>query len=59
MRLTRDEMRGKAQTVLGLVVPADLGPTLMHEHLIWDITHPAKRDPSLTDGPQPGQYWTS
>jgi phosphotriesterase-related protein len=57
MRLTRDEMRGKAQTVLGLVDPADLGPTLMHEHLIWDITHPAKRDPSLTGGPQPSQYW--
>ena len=30
-RLTRDEMRGKAQTVLGLLDPAELGSTLMHE----------------------------
>jgi phosphotriesterase-related protein len=43
MRLTRDEMRGKAQTVLGLIDPAELGPTLMHEHLIWDIRSPAMR----------------
>ena len=57
MRLTRDEMRGKAQTVLGLVDPAELGPTLMHEHLIWNITHPAKRDPAISGGPEPGQYW--
>ncbi|MCW8085708.1 phosphotriesterase family protein [Sabulicella glaciei] len=57
MRLTRDEMRGKAQTVLGLVDPAELGPTLMHEHLIWNITHPAKRDPAASGGPKPGQYW--
>ncbi|HEY4250769.1 MAG TPA: hypothetical protein VGM87_06200 [Roseomonas sp.] len=57
-RLTRDEMRGKAQTVLGLIDPAELGPTLMHEHLLWDITAPAKRDPALTGGPEPGQYWS-
>ena len=43
-RLTRDEMRGKAQTVLGLIDPAALGSTLMHEHLIWNITPPALRD---------------
>jgi len=42
-RLTRDEMRGKAQTVLGLVDPATLGPTLMHEHILWDIRTPAMR----------------
>jgi phosphotriesterase-related protein len=34
-------LRGKAQTVLGIVDPADLGPTLMHEHLLWDIRTPA------------------
>lgn len=56
MRLTRDEMRGKAQTVLGLVDPADLGPTLMHEHLIWNITHPDKRR-AVSGGPDHGQYW--
>ncbi len=42
-RLTRDALRGRAQTVLGLVDPAELGPTLMHEHLIWDIRTPAMR----------------
>lgn len=56
MRLTRDEMRGKAQTVLGLVDPAELGPTLMHEHLIWNITHPDKRQ-AVSGGPDHGQYW--
>jgi len=42
-RLTREALRGKAQTVLGLVDPALLGPTLMHEHLLWDIRTPAMR----------------
>lgn len=51
MRLTREEMRGKAQTVLGLIDPAGLGPTLMHEHLIWDIRSPTMRaDPD--QGPE-------
>lgn len=57
MRLTRDEMRGKAQTVLGLVDPVELGPTLMHEHLIWNITHPSQRQPDVMGGPDPGRYW--
>ena len=43
MRLTRDALRGKAQTVLGPIDPGALGPTLMHEHLIWDIRSPAMR----------------
>ena len=43
-RLARAEMRGKAQTVLGLVDPGELGSTLMHEHLIWDLTPPLQRD---------------
>lgn len=30
------ETRGKVQTVLGLIEPEDLGPTLMHEHLFAD-----------------------
>ncbi len=51
MRLTREALRGRAQTVLGLVDPATLGPTLMHEHLIWDIRTPAMRaDPD--QGPE-------
>ncbi|MBM3271579.1 MAG: aryldialkylphosphatase [Candidatus Sericytochromatia bacterium] len=40
-RIDRAALRGKAQTVLGIVDPAALGPTLMHEHLIWDIRTPA------------------
>ena len=39
--MSRDQLRGHAQTVLGLIDPAALGPTLMHEHLLWDIRTPA------------------
>lgn len=50
-RATRESLRGRAQTVLGTVDPAQLGPTLMHEHLLWDIRTPAMRaDPD--QGPQ-------
>jgi len=50
-RLTRAELRGKVQTVRGLIEPADLGATLMHEHLLWDIRTPAMRaDPD--QGPE-------
>lgn len=42
-RVTRDDLRGKAQTVRGIVDPAVLGATLMHEHLLWDIRTPAMR----------------
>jgi phosphotriesterase-related protein len=47
-RLNRDDLRGKAQTVLGIVEPAELGRTLMHEHVLCDITPPelaAENDP--------------
>jgi phosphotriesterase-related protein len=47
--LSRDALRGKAQTVLGIVDPATLGSTLMHEHLIWDI-----RPPSVAAEPDQG-----
>ncbi len=51
MRLHRDALRGRAQTVLGPIDPAELGPTLMHEHLLWDIRTPAMRaDPD--QGPE-------
>lgn len=50
-RLAREALRGRAQTVLGPVEPPALGPTLMHEHLIWDIRTPAMRaDPD--QGPE-------
>lgn len=50
-RLARDAMRGRAQTVLGLLDPMELGPTLMHEHLLWDIRTPTMRaDPD--QGPE-------
>jgi phosphotriesterase-related protein len=42
-RLDRAAMRGRAQTVLGLIDPATLGPTLMHEHLLSDIRTPTMR----------------
>ncbi|WP_454720852.1 MULTISPECIES: phosphotriesterase family protein [Cupriavidus] len=38
--------QGKIQTVLGLIEPDALGPTLMHEHLLIDLTPP----PSLLAG---------
>ena len=34
------ELKGKAQTVLGPIDPTELGNTLMHEHLVWDIRTP-------------------
>jgi phosphotriesterase-related protein len=40
---SRDELRGRAQTVLGVVDPALLGSTLMHEHLLWNLCPPAQR----------------
>ncbi len=56
-RLTRAEMRGRAQTAKGLVEPASPGSTLMHKHLIWDIRLPAKR--SGEQGPEPrlANHW--
>jgi predicted metal-dependent phosphotriesterase family hydrolase len=33
--VNRDALRGKTQTILGIVDPATLRSTLMHEHLIW------------------------
>jgi phosphotriesterase-related protein len=37
------ELKGKVQTVLGPIDPAQLGPTLMHEHLLTDFTPFARR----------------
>lgn len=52
-RQTRESLRGKAQTVLGPIAPEALGPTLMHEHLIWDIRPPALAA-SMDQGPAIG-----
>ncbi len=37
-------MIGKIQTVLGLISPEELGPTLMHEHLLIDLNPPDAAD---------------
>jgi predicted metal-dependent phosphotriesterase family hydrolase len=42
-QLSHRDLRGKAQTVQGIIDPAALGPTLMHEHLLWDIRPPKMR----------------
>jgi len=42
-RVDRASLRGHAQTVLGTVAPEDLGPALMHEHLLCDIRPPSQR----------------
>lgn len=39
-RLSRDDVRGKAQGVRGLIDPEALGPTLLHEHVLCDIRPP-------------------
>ncbi|PZP46598.1 MAG: aryldialkylphosphatase [Azospirillum brasilense] len=41
--LSREALRGHAQTVTGLVDPASLGPTLMHEHLQIELNPPRLR----------------
>jgi phosphotriesterase-related protein len=38
------ERRGLVQTVKGLIRPEQLGPTLMHEHLVIDLNAPAVRN---------------
>ena len=39
-------IRGRVQTVLGLIEPNALGSTLMHEHLLCDLNSPALEPPS-------------
>src|SRR4029434_8695325 len=41
--MTRDELKGKVQTVLGPIAPEALGRTLMHEHVLSDIRPPGTR----------------
>jgi phosphotriesterase-related protein len=49
--MTMSELKGKAQTVLGPIDPTELGNTLMHEHLVWDIRTP-KMAADLDQGPE-------
>lgn len=51
---TRSDLKGKAQTVLGIVDPATLGDVLMHEHLLWDLNPPDR--PALPAG-MPLEHW--
>jgi len=44
---------GQIQTVTGLIQPQDLGPTLMHEHLLINVGPPALREAALADGTDP------
>jgi phosphotriesterase-related protein len=41
--MTREQLKGKVQTVLGLIEPEALGRTLMHEHVLCDIRPPGTR----------------
>src|SRR5437764_13652966 len=41
--MTREELAGKIQIVLGLIEPDALGRTLMHEHVLCDIRPPGTR----------------
>ena len=41
--MTRHELKGKIQTVLGPIAPESLGRTLMHEHVLCDIRPPGTR----------------
>jgi len=38
--ISPESLQGKVQTVCGLIPPAELGPTLMHEHILCDLTPP-------------------
>jgi phosphotriesterase-related protein len=42
-RLSRSDLAGKVQSVRGLLDPAELGQTLMHEHVLWDLRTPEVR----------------
>jgi len=43
-------LKGKVQTVRGIIDPENLGPTLMHEHILCDVTPPGKFGADFTDG---------
>jgi len=41
--MTREQLRGTIQTVMGPIAPEKLGRTLMHEHVLCDIRPPGTR----------------
>jgi len=43
-------LKGKVQTVRGLIEPEQLGPTLMHEHILCDVTPPGKFTAGVPNG---------
>jgi len=47
--MDRDSLRGKVQTVTGVIEPSALGKTLMHEHLLCDIRTPTMRQSNVKD----------
>ena len=47
--MDRASLRGKVQTVAGLIDPGKLGKTLMHEHLLCDIRTPAMKKSNVPD----------
>ncbi|KAA2311566.1 aryldialkylphosphatase [Pseudooceanicola sediminis] len=48
--LSPSDLKGKVQTVTGLVAPQTLGAALMHEHLFIDLNPPKFRTTPLPDG---------
>ncbi|MDP6785845.1 MAG: hypothetical protein QGI13_01835 [Rhodospirillales bacterium] len=48
-----DQRKGRIQTVCGLIEPEDLGPTLMHEHILWDVTRPEVQAEAEAAGTHP------
>lgn len=47
--MNKNELRGKIQTVLGLIAPDDLGITLPHEHLLLDMQFFFKEPPMASE----------
>jgi len=43
-KLSREQLKGQGQTVMGVVDPSKFGPTLLHEHVLCDIRPPFTRD---------------
>ena len=50
MMTSVNERIGRIQTVRGLIDPADLGRTLMHEHFLFDLRALHRRQPWDTNG---------
>lgn len=45
----RSQLKGRVQTVTGLIDPSQVGPTLMHEHLFIDLNPPRFRAEAVDD----------